>query len=344
MLRAKTVKVKVGKGGGGIHTDGGDSGTGYTGSTDVGSGGGDGSGGGSTSGDGSAGFGSGIGIYDHANYYEPANGGQVSVSVVDYGTRLVDYTAAVNPDDPSEDGSANITEENGMSVVTVTASPNNADNGESVTVEPTQTIIVVPGGGQSYEESDNPTSQNTTPVTFKPTGTKGSQAYYNSIPTALNPKTVQIYSSGNTVSIYLIQAGAGGLGHLAMSLNGSAAIGITSTNGTAIGPGYASIGADNDPSASTALFGTMEITEAQANALQSVFATAEAVSVAGQQNYNVLTNNCAEFVVNALAQAGVGSGSEMALITADPDVDFANFMIYAAVTGQLTNSGSMSPN
>lgn len=180
-------------------------------------------------------------------------------------------------------------------------------------------------------------------ISFKPTGTPGSAAYYNSIPASLNPRSVPIKASGNTVTVYLVQSGARDAGHLAYSINGSVAIGLTAVSSTAVwnDPGYASIGINNDPADGTVVYGTQSISVAEATSLQGFAANMEAASVNNSQSYNLILNNCAEAVSNALSQSGDIAGAT--LLNEDPDVVFAAFMSTSAITGTLVGGGKFKP-
>lgn len=313
----------------------------------------------------SGGYGSGVGPGDDSNYVSAEV--DASVQVTDARGLIKDIITIVPTPGPDPSGQE-WTETNGQGSLfdlIVTASRNNDDSNSSVGMEPQSAVVVggsptleeitvtasKPEGGKVYTFLFGPSAPiSSTSFTPSRSAKVGSAAYYASIPSALNPATVPIKSSGNTISFFYDEDGADGAGHISWSLNGSAAIGLTSTNATVTGPGFASIGIDNDITGGTVDYGTGSITVAEAQALQAQALALENASIQEVNNpasnalvYNLATNNCAEWTSSSVSAAGIADSLPGGIDNAVPGVVWTNIFVEMSLSGTLLGGGKFKP-
>jgi hypothetical protein len=300
----------------------------------TGGGTGTGTGTGGVSGNGSYGTGLGLGPADDFHYLDHQYGGASEVKVSDSGSTVTDatYALASNPNEYFT-ASANFSSSNNDTLQEITVSSTPINGGLIFNFLGSGDTASYNGPAGNFTKKGT-TGSMPTGVSTKIAGTPGTAAYYKNCPPNLNPSTVKVNATGNTVTLYFFPDDAHGFGHLAFSINGSVAIGWGAAAGqslTSIGlgedvPGYATLGNNNesaDEPTGPVTSVTFTVSQSSALSLQATAAAAENVSSQGSGQYEMYgangVNNCSTWVGNALQTAAIGSS-----VSIDPSAEFMN--------------------
>ena len=303
-------------------------------------------------------FGSGLSTYDAT--YTGATGSDIQgiAETVSDGTYV---SNTLYDDADTSDGLQEVT-------VTATRLPSNPDDSQTITIYGSRgndsggglTIVTQTqpgngyvginfptsaGGGESYYTSNTYAAPPFYKVPAADESVKGSAQYYNDVPANENPATVPIQASNNVVTWYLDNTSS--TGHVSFSINGSVPIGVAPRNefnavlgfvaGNQDVAGFAPIGDDNFTPGAAISAVSINVTPAEAQAVQSYAQNLETGSVNNQIEYNAVNSSCVSAAITVATLTDVNSIGVLGSATFGP-LDVLPSQFFSDLVGDVAQN------